>query len=307
MITQLARVTILVRDQDEALRFYTEKLGFEKRADVAFGPAMRWLTVAPRGQQGVEIVLQKPEPAMHGEEDARRMLEVVGRNPTWVFACDDCRATYAELRGRGVEFSGEPQEQPYGVEAVFVDLYGNSFSLLQPAQAAQRPDQAPAADAVDKATLIEHFRSAGEELRAAVAQVGEARMEEPGASGDWSAKDVLAHVAVYKDWLAVQLTRAARGEPPDRAEIERDREAGLFDTDVRNNYYYERDKDRPLGEVRTWAAASHARLMDALAAIPEPILARPGWWTGDRPLGQMLDPGHDAEHAAAIRAWLARA
>src|SRR5260370_22433278 len=119
MITRLTHVTVLVHDQDEALRFYTEKLGFEKRFDVAFGPGARWLTVAPIGQTDVEIVLQKPDPAMHGDEDARQMTEAIGRGTTWDFTCDDCRATHAALRERGVEFQSEPQEQPYDVEAVF--------------------------------------------------------------------------------------------------------------------------------------------------------------------------------------------
>lgn len=134
MITRLARVTIYVRDQDEALKFYTETLGLETRADVTFGPGARWLTVAPTGQDDIEIVLQQPVPAMHGEEFAQKIAERVGQGTTWVFNTDDCRADYETLKGRGVAFTSEPQEQPYGIEAVFQDLYGNSFSLLQPAE-----------------------------------------------------------------------------------------------------------------------------------------------------------------------------
>lgn len=132
MITRLIRVTIYVRNQDEALAFYTEKLGLEKRADVSFGPGARWLTVAPVGQHDIEIVLQEAVPAMHGEEFAQKIAERVGQGTTWVFATDDCRAEYETLKSRGVTFSSPPQEQPYGVEAVFQDLYDNSFSLLQP-------------------------------------------------------------------------------------------------------------------------------------------------------------------------------
>src|SRR6185437_5100786 len=122
MITRLARVTIYVHDQDEALAFYTEKLGLEKRSDVTFGPGARWLTVAPAGQTDFEILLQSPVPAMHGEEFAQKISERVGQGTTWVFFTDDCRADYETLKGRGVSFSSEPQEQPYGVEAVFQDL-----------------------------------------------------------------------------------------------------------------------------------------------------------------------------------------
>ena len=134
MIIKLIRVTVLVRDQDEALQFYTEKLGLEKRDDLMFGPGARWLTVAPKGQQDIEIVLQKPEPGMHGEQGAAEMLSHIGHGTTWVFATDDCRADYETLRARGVTFLSPPSDQPYGVEAVFEDLYGNSVSLLQPAR-----------------------------------------------------------------------------------------------------------------------------------------------------------------------------
>lgn len=132
MIRQLGRVTILVRDQDEALAFYVEKLGLEKRADQTFGPGMRWLTVAPKGQKEVEIVLQKPMPALQGEAGARTMVGRIGQGTTWVFFTDDCRAEYELLRSRGVHFSSPPKDQPYGLEALFEDLYGNNFSLLQP-------------------------------------------------------------------------------------------------------------------------------------------------------------------------------
>lgn len=139
MITRLARVTIYVHNQEEALRFYTEKLGLEKRSDVEFGPGARWLTVAPIGQSDFEIVLQEPVPAMHGEEFAQTISERVGQGTTWVFFTDDCRAEYETLKGRGATFSSPPQKQPYGIEAVFQDLYGNSFSLLQPAPVPAAP------------------------------------------------------------------------------------------------------------------------------------------------------------------------
>lgn len=137
MITRVARVTILVSDQDEALRFYTEKLGFEKRADVPMG-ATRWLTVAPAGQRELEIVLQQPDPAFHGEDGARQMLERVGQGTTWVLATDDCQGDYERLSGLGVRFTSPPHRQMYGLEAVLLDLYGNSYSLLQ------QPSEPPA-------------------------------------------------------------------------------------------------------------------------------------------------------------------
>lgn len=136
MISHLARVTIVVRDQNEALHFYTDVLGFETRADVPMGPEMRWLTVAPPQQRELEIVLQQPDPRTHGEEGAQRLTSSIGGNPTWVLYTDDCQADYARLLDRGVRFHSAPQQQPYGLEAVFEDLYGNPYSLLQPPQTA---------------------------------------------------------------------------------------------------------------------------------------------------------------------------
>ncbi len=117
-IDRVVTITIAVKDQDEALRWFTEKVGFEKRADIT-GPGMRWLTVAPRDQKDLDIVLASWFP------------NLVGKNAPCVVATHDCRGTYEELRGRGVEFTQEPTDRPYGVEAVFRDLYGNSYALVQ--------------------------------------------------------------------------------------------------------------------------------------------------------------------------------
>ena len=137
MSIRLGNVTILVRDYDEALRFFTEALGFEKRRDEKYGPGVRWVTVAAPGQD-VQIVLQKPEPAMHGEENARKMTERIGQNPTWVVVTDDCRKTYELYAARGVQFTQPPKEMPWGTQAVFKDLYGNSYALVE------QPSAAPA-------------------------------------------------------------------------------------------------------------------------------------------------------------------
>jgi predicted enzyme related to lactoylglutathione lyase len=130
MSIRLGNVTILVRDYDEALKFYTEVMGFEKRSDQKFGPGARWVTVAAPGQD-VQIVLQKPEPSMHGEENARRMAERIGQNPTWVLATDDCRKTFELYSSRGAKFDEPPKDMPWGTQAVFKDLYGNSYALVQ--------------------------------------------------------------------------------------------------------------------------------------------------------------------------------
>ncbi len=135
MITKLTIVGIIVQDQDEALRFYTEKLGFVKRTDQSFGPGWRWLTIAPKDQQEIEITLMKADASMMGEEKAKVLAEQVGKSPTWSYTVDDCRKTYEELVAKGVKFSSPPTEQFYGIEAVCGDLYGNTISLVEPSPA----------------------------------------------------------------------------------------------------------------------------------------------------------------------------
>jgi predicted enzyme related to lactoylglutathione lyase len=138
--TQLAIISVLVKDQDEALRFYTEKLGLEKREDVTYGPGMRWLTVGPKGQKKPEIALACPDPALHSQQGQRplTLVERAERSTTfdrpvaWVFDTKNCCKMYKLLQSRGVMFLSPPTRQRYGTEAVFADPYGNVFSLLEP-------------------------------------------------------------------------------------------------------------------------------------------------------------------------------
>jgi predicted enzyme related to lactoylglutathione lyase len=133
MIRALSHATIYVNDQDAALEFYTKKLGFEVRTDARMGE-FRWLTVSPKDQSDLEIVLMKPGGPMIDDETRKQIEQLVAKGAmgAGVFRTADCRATYEELRARGVEFMGEPAERPYGIEAVFKDNSGNWFSLTQP-------------------------------------------------------------------------------------------------------------------------------------------------------------------------------
>jgi catechol 2,3-dioxygenase-like lactoylglutathione lyase family enzyme len=133
MISRLSHTTIYVLDQEAALAFYTDKLGFEIRTDQSMGD-FRWLSVGPKGQPDLELVLFKIAPSPMMDEATTEQLKALvakGAMGTGVFATDDCRATYEELRARGVEFLSPPEEQPYGTEAVFKDNSGNWFSLTQ--------------------------------------------------------------------------------------------------------------------------------------------------------------------------------
>lgn len=129
MIERLSHVTVYVVDLERAKAFYTEKLGFEVREDVTLGN-FRWLTVGPKGQPDLHLVLM---PIAGGNEasEALRGLVQSSRIAVGVLATRDCRKTYAELRARGVEFKSEPAERPYGIEAMLVDDSGNMFSLTE--------------------------------------------------------------------------------------------------------------------------------------------------------------------------------
>ena len=133
---KVSTAQLWVHDQDEALEFYTQKLGMEVRADVTVPELgdFRWLTVGPVGQPDVAIVLMAipGEPVMDTETAEQvRTLMAKGFAGTVFLTTDDCQASFEELKGRGVEFSEEPEDRPYGIDAGFHDPSGNSFRLTQ--------------------------------------------------------------------------------------------------------------------------------------------------------------------------------
>ena len=135
MIT-LSTAQLWVNDQDEALAFYTKKLGWEIRMDVTL-PEMgdfRWLTVGPPAQPDVAVVLMAiPGPPIMDAQTAEqvRSLMTKGFAGTLFLTTDDVQASYEELRGRGVEFVEEPEERPYGIDSAFRDPSGNSLRLTE--------------------------------------------------------------------------------------------------------------------------------------------------------------------------------
>ena len=131
MIERLSIVPLIVKDLDEALEIYTEKLGFEKVTDV-MGP-IHFLTVAPKKGMDTEILLQVPDPKLMGEEMATELTNQIGKNPTWIFKVDNCEKTVEELREKGVKILEEPTSDfPFGTHAIIADLYGNSLFLREP-------------------------------------------------------------------------------------------------------------------------------------------------------------------------------
>ena len=133
MINGLSHTAIWVKDQDEALEFYTEKLGFEVKTDATM-EGFRWLTIGKKEQPDLELVLMTPTPGpFMDEETVEQLKELIGKGAmgNGVLRTDDCHATYEELKANGVEFFAPPQERPYGIEAILKDNSGNWFSLTQ--------------------------------------------------------------------------------------------------------------------------------------------------------------------------------
>lgn len=118
MITQLKFVGIPTADQDRALRFYTEKLGFSVSTEQPFNDKQRWIELRIRDSP-TRVALFTPD----GHEDR------IGTHFNGAFSCDDVKATYRQLKGRGVEFVREPEQQPWGEFAIFKDPDGNQFVL----------------------------------------------------------------------------------------------------------------------------------------------------------------------------------
>jgi catechol 2,3-dioxygenase-like lactoylglutathione lyase family enzyme len=130
----ISNTQLWVHDQDEALAFYTEKLGFEVRADVTMAEMgdFRWLTVGPPNHDFSIVLMAIPE-AMMGAETAEQLRDLMGKGfaGTVFLTTDDVHADVEVLKARGVEFTEEPEERPYGIDSGFRDPSGNSFRLTQ--------------------------------------------------------------------------------------------------------------------------------------------------------------------------------
>jgi catechol 2,3-dioxygenase-like lactoylglutathione lyase family enzyme len=131
VITKLTHVTILVKDYDEALEFYVNKLGFSVVVDMKDEHGGRFLGLALK-EGDIEIVLQKPSDIpYYTPEQAHRLEQSIGSIPWWIFKVDDCQQTFEELSGKGVKFENTPDRKPWGTSVNFEDLYGNKFMLLE--------------------------------------------------------------------------------------------------------------------------------------------------------------------------------
>ena len=139
---KLSSSQLWVHDQDEALAFYTEKLGWEVRADATVPELgnFRWLTVGPASQPEIAVVLMAiPGAPVLDDATADQIRDLMGKGfaGTVFLTTDDCEASYEELKARGVEFTEEPTDRPYGVDAGFRDPSGNALRLTQVKDLAQ--------------------------------------------------------------------------------------------------------------------------------------------------------------------------
>jgi catechol 2,3-dioxygenase-like lactoylglutathione lyase family enzyme len=128
MAQRIAQVTLVVREYDEAIRFYTETLGFRLLEDTDLGGGKRWVRVAPAGPAGAELLLAR---AATTEQESRVGNQTGGRVSLFL-ETDDFQRDYAALRDRGVVFARPPRKESYGTVAVFLDLYGNQVDLIEP-------------------------------------------------------------------------------------------------------------------------------------------------------------------------------
>lgn len=125
----IAQTALLVRDYDEAIRFFTQALSFELLEDTPLAGNKRWVRVAPAGGAGGEILLARAATA----EQERAVGNQSGGRVFLFLRTSDFRADYEHMKAHGVRFTGEPRHEPYGTVVVFLDLYGNRWDLIGPA------------------------------------------------------------------------------------------------------------------------------------------------------------------------------
>ena len=124
---RIGHVTLLVKDLDEAAKFYVEKLGFQKRQDTKFWGDMRWVTVSPADQPDLELTFVLAD----SEEKQKALGKQAGDHVFMTLETDDCKRDFKTIKAKGVKFYGKPTAQAWGIEVVFEDLYGNLYDLVQ--------------------------------------------------------------------------------------------------------------------------------------------------------------------------------
>ena len=124
---KIGHITLLVKNFDEALNFYVEKMGFQKCRDDKFGKDMRWVTVSPKDQSDLELTFVLADTA----EKLKALGKQAGDHVFMTLQTDDCKRDYQAMKEKGVKFYGKPSQLMWGIEVVFEDLYGNLYDLIQ--------------------------------------------------------------------------------------------------------------------------------------------------------------------------------
>ena len=124
---KIGHITLLVKDFDESLDFYVEKMSFQKCRDEKFGDDMRWVTVSPKDQADLELTFVVADT----EEKLKALGKQAGDHVFMTLLTNDCKRDYEVMKAKGVKFYGEPTKQMYGIDVVFEDLYGNLYDLVQ--------------------------------------------------------------------------------------------------------------------------------------------------------------------------------
>ncbi|MDR3550417.1 MAG: VOC family protein [Candidatus Babeliales bacterium] len=127
MITKITHLTLFVHNQNDAVEFYTEKVGFKVHTDAMFGPEFRWLTLHPQGQSDFELVLMLAT----NEQDKALVGKQGGSKPLFTLESNDIEKDYESLLASGIIFATAPEKQPWGTATSFKDLYGNEIYLVQ--------------------------------------------------------------------------------------------------------------------------------------------------------------------------------
>jgi catechol 2,3-dioxygenase-like lactoylglutathione lyase family enzyme len=125
----LAQITFVVREYDEAIAFFTDKLGFHLVEDTSLGDPKRWVVIKPDGPGGIRLLLAQASTP----EQIRSVGNQTGGRVFLFLHTDDFWRDFHAMQSRGVKFLESPREEPYGTVAVFEDLYGNKWDLLMPA------------------------------------------------------------------------------------------------------------------------------------------------------------------------------
>ncbi len=157
---------------------------------------------------------------------------------------------------------------------------------------------------MNKTELLDKIRTERADWEALLVQVGQDRLTQPGVEGDWSVRDIIAHIAAYEDWTADQLIT---GTAPSAAEFQEMEEAGPMDTDRRNAIMHEQTRDLPLPDVLAQSEQAYRKLLGAVEALPDEALEQPQWWTGDDPLWKAIPSqcsDHYQQHVPSILVWI---